>query len=254
MILFIFAIMKQDLIFGIRAVIEAIKSGKQIEKIVFKKGLQGELFNELHSIARNYNIPFQFVPIERINRISRKNHQGVIAFISPIAYHKIEDIIPQLYEDGKEPFILILDGITDVRNFGAIVRTAECANINAIVIPDRGSVRITADAIKTSAGALLSLPVCRSVDVYKTIKYLQDMGIYVVGATEKAQDYYFSTDFNQPLAILMGSEDVGVRSNLLKITNKNVKIPILGKIESLNVSVATSVIVYEAVKQKMNNL
>lgn len=240
----------QDLIFGIRAVIEAINSDKQIEKILFKKGLQGELFNELYTLARDFKVPYQFVPIEKLNRVSRKNHQGVIAYISPIAYHSIEDVVPQLYEDGKEPFLLILDGLTDVRNFGAIVRTAECAGIDAIVIPDKNSVRITADAIKTSTGALHKVPVCRSNDVYKTIKFLQDSGIYVVGATEKADDFYFKTNFNQPLAILMGSEDKGIRPNLLKITNKNVKIPILGEISSLNVSVATSVLVYEAVRQK----
>ncbi len=243
--------MKEDLIFGIRAVIEAIKSGKQIEKIVFKKGLQGELFNELYDISKNYNIPFQFVPIERINRISRKNHQGVIAYISPVSYHKIEDVVPQLYEDGKEPLLLILDGITDVRNFGAIVRTAECAGVNAVIIPDRNSVRITADAIKTSAGALLNVPVCRSTDIYKTIKFLQDFGIAVIGATEKADDFYFKANYKQPLAILMGGEDKGIKDSLLNITNENVKIPILGNIESLNVSVAASVIIYEVVRQRI---
>ena len=242
--------MKQDLIFGIRAVIEAIKSGKQIEKIVFKKGLQGELFNELHTIAKNYNIPFQFVPIERINKVSRKNHQGVIAYISPISYHKLEDIIPRLYEDGKEPLLLILDGITDVRNFKAIVRTAECAGVDAVIIPDRNSVRITADAIKTSAGALHNVPVCRSIDIYKTIKFLQDFGIAVIGATEKADNFYFKSNYKQPLAILMGGEEKGVKDSLLNITNENVKIPILGNIESLNVSVAASVIIYEAVRQR----
>jgi len=242
--------MKDELIFGIRAVIEAIKSGKQIEKIVFKKGLQGELFNELHNIAKKYNIPFQFVPIERINKISRKNHQGVIAYTSPISYHKIEDIVPQLYEQGKEPILLILDGITDVRNFGAIVRSAECAGVDAVIIPDRNSVRITADAIKTSAGALHTVPICRSTDIYKTIKMLQDFGIAVIGATEKAEKFYFDTNFKQPVAILMGGEDKGIRNSLLNITNENVKIPIKGKIESLNVSVATSIVIYEIVRQR----
>jgi len=242
--------MKDELIFGIRAVIEAVKSGKQIEKIVFKKGLQGELFTELHEIAKKYNIPFQFVPIERINKISRKNHQGVIAYTSPVSYHKIEDIVPQLYEEGKEPLILILDGITDVRNFGAIVRSAECAGVDAVIIPDRNSVRITADAIKTSAGALHTVPVCRSTDIYKTIKLLQDFGIAVIGATEKAENFYFKSNFKQPVAILMGGEDKGIKENLLKITNENVKIPIKGKIESLNVSVATSIIIYEVVRQR----
>ena len=242
--------MKNNLIFGIHAVIEAIKSGKEIEKLFLKKGIRSELYGELFELVNKLKIPYQLVPLEKINRISRKNHQGVLAFISQITYHKIENLIPTLYEKGEEPFLLILDGITDVRNFGAIVRTAECAGVNGIIIAAKGSAQINADAIKTSAGALLTVPICREIDLQKTAYFLKNSGIQLIAATEKAEDYYYKTDYNKPTAIIMGSEDKGVSSKLLQISDIQVKIPILGKIQSLNVSVATSVIVYEAVKQK----
>lgn len=245
--------MKQDkeFIFGIRAVIEAIKAGKQIDKLMIKSGSKGELYSEMMNLIKEMQIPFQFVPNERINRVTMKNHQGVLAFISPIEFQNIENIIPSLYESGKNPLIVILDQVTDVRNFGAITRTAECANVDVIIIPEKGSAQISGDAVKTSAGALLKIPVCRVKNLSNTIKYLQQSGIQIVAATEKADDYYYKVDFAGPTAIIMGAEDRGVALEYLKVADQMVKIPILGEIESLNVSVAASVLIYEAVKQRM---
>jgi 23S rRNA (guanosine2251-2'-O)-methyltransferase len=180
-----------------------------------------------------------------------KNHQGVLAFISPIEYQNIENILPMVYESGREPFFIILDKVSDVRNFGAITRTAECAGVDAIIIPEKGSARISGDAVKTSAGALHKIPVCRVKNLAQTIKFLQESGIQIVAATEKASDLYYQTDFSIPTAILMGSEDTGLEMEYLRTADRMVKIPILGEIESLNVSVAASILMYEAVKQRM---
>jgi len=244
--------MTDNYIFGIHSVIEAIKSGKEIEKILVKKGLSGDLFAELLALIKKIDIPTQYVPIEKIDRVSRKNHQGVLAFLSSITYSNIEEIIPQLYEDGKTPFILILDSITDVRNFGAIIRTAECANVDAVIIPSKGAAQINADAIKTSSGALNYMPVCRVNNLISTIKFLKNSGIKVIAATERAQDYYYTHKFDEPVAIVLGSEDTGISSDVLKISDYLAKIPILGKISSLNVSVAASIFMYEVVKQRQN--
>ena len=246
--------MKQDkdFIFGIRAVIEAIKAGRQIDKLMIKAGLKGELFFELIKLAKDLQIPFQYVPNERINRVTMKNHQGVLAFISPIEFQNIENILPFIFEAGKTPLIVILDKVTDVRNFGAITRTAECANVDAIIIPEKGSAQISGDAVKTSAGALLKIPVCRVKNLSETIKYLQQSGIQLVAATEKAKDFYYKVDFSIPTAILLGAEDRGVNMEYLRVADQMVKIPILGEIESLNVSVAASILMYEAVKQRLN--
>ena len=246
--------MKQDkdFIFGIRAVIEAIKSGKQIDKLMVKSGLKGELFFELIELVKDFQIPFQYVPNERINRVTMKNHQGVLAFISPIEFQNIENILPSIFEAGKTPLIVILDKVTDVRNFGAITRTAECANVDAVIIPEKGSAQISGDAVKTSAGALLKIPVCRVKSLSETIKYLQQSGIQVVAATEKATDFYYKVDFSIPTAILLGAEDRGVAFEYLKVADQMVKIPILGEIESLNVSVAASILIYEVVKQRLD--
>lgn len=242
---------KKDFIFGIRAIIEAVKAGKQIDKLMIRSGLKGELIYELMALVKELQIPFQYVPNERINRVTMKNHQGVLAFISPIEFQSIENILPTLYEQGKTPLFVILDKVTDVRNFGAITRTAECANVDAIIIPEKGSAQISGDAVKTSAGALLKMPVCRVRNLSKTIKFLQESGIQIIAATERASDLYYNVDFSIPTAILMGSEDVGVDMEYLRVADKMVKIPILGEIESLNVSVAASIIIYEAVKQRM---
>ncbi|MBI9053949.1 MAG: 23S rRNA (guanosine(2251)-2'-O)-methyltransferase RlmB [Bacteroidales bacterium] len=243
---------KKDFIFGIRAIIEAINSGKQIDKLMIRSGLKGELIQELMPLVREFQIPFQYVPNERINRVTMKNHQGVLAFISPIEFQNIENILPSLYERGRNPLFVVLDKVTDVRNFGAITRTAECAGADAIIIPEKGSAQISGDAVKTSAGALLNIPVCRVKSLTATIKFLQESGIQIVAATEKATDMYYKTDFSIPTAILMGAEDKGVDMEYLRIADQMVKIPILGEIESLNVSVAASILIYEAVKQRIN--
>ena len=241
---------REDFVFGTRAVIEAIKNGKTIDKILVKKGLNNELFRELQLLIKESNILVQSVPVEKINRLTRKNHQGVLAFISPIVFDNIENILPGIYEKGQDPLILILDQITDVRNFGAIVRSAECAGVHAIIIPEKGMARIGADAVKTSAGALHNLPICRVNNLYKTVQFLIDSGIHIVAATEKGDKLYTDTNFDCPVGIVMGSEDDGISQQILSIANEQLKIPILGKIESLNVSVSAALMIYEAVRQR----
>jgi len=241
---------EKEMIFGIRAVIEAVEAGKDMDKVLVKRELSGELFLELQELLRRYEIPMQKVPVERIDRITRKNHQGVIAFTSAVTYQKLENVVPLLYEEGKTPLILVLDGVTDVRNFGAIARTCEVAGVDAIVIPERGSVSVNADAIKTSAGALHSIPVCREKSLKEAIVFLKNSGIKVVAATEKAASFYTETDFSVPAAIVMGAEDAGVAPEHLRICDELVRIPQSGTIQSLNVSVAAGVLIYEVVRQR----
>lgn len=238
------------MIFGIRAVIEAIEAGKEIDKLLIKKDLQGELSRELFNVLKGRHIPVQRVPIEKLNRITRKNHQGVIAYTTQITYQHIEDIVPTLFEEGKNPFFVLLDGLTDVRNFGAIARTAECAGVDAIIIPSKNSVSVNADAIKTSAGALHTIPVCREENITKTIKYLKNCGIHIAGATEKGNRSYTKGTYNGPVCLIMGAEDRGIPQEHLALCDEWVKIPILGHIGSLNVSVAAGVLIYEIVKQR----
>lgn len=242
---------KNEMIFGIRAVIEAVESGKDIDKILIKKDLHSDLAQELFAAVKGRNIVIQKVPIEKINRMSRKNHQGVIAFISAVTYQHLEDIVPMLYEDGKNPFVILLDGITDVRNFGAIARTCECAGVDAIVIPERGSVSVNADAVKTSAGALLHLPVCRESSVFEAVRFLKNSGFKVVAASEKAAVNYTKVDYTVPVAIVMGAEDTGVSKEVLRQCDDMVALPQMGVIGSLNVSVAAGVMMYEVVRQRM---
>ena len=241
---------EKEMIFGLRAVIEAVQAGKDIDRVIVKRDLQGELFRELQEVLSKYEIPLQRVPLQRINRYTRKNHQGVLAFVSAVTYQKIENIIPMLYEEGKNPFIVVLDGITDVRNFGAIARTCEVAGVDAIVLPARGSVRVNADAIKTSAGALHTIPVCREQNLKDAVQFLKNSGIKVVAATEKAAENYTNTSYTNPVAVLMGAEDVGISSELLKISDDLVRLPVFGTIESLNVSVAAGVMLYEVIRQR----
>jgi len=242
---------KNQLLFGIRSVIEAINAGKEIEKVLIRKGLQGELYQELFSLVNNRKIPFQFVPLEKINRITRKNHQGVIAFMSLIEYQSLEALVPGLFESGRTPFILILDQVTDVRNFGSIARTAECAGVDAIVIPDKGAAQINSDAIKTSAGALNRIAVCRSHSLTGTLKFLKESGLIIAAATEKAEQLPYDKVLTGPVALIMGAEDKGISPSLLKIADEWLKIPVNGQIASLNVAVATGVIVYEIIRQRM---
>ena len=241
-----------QLIFGIRAVIEAIKSGTEIESVYVQRGLSGEIFQELRTLLKEYDLVYQQVPVEKLNRLTQKNHQGVVAFISPITYYKIEDIIPAVYEDGKTPLILILDSITDVRNFGAIARTAECSGVNAIIVPSKGSAQINPDAVKTSAGALFNIPICRQESLQKTVKFLQESGLEIVCCTEKTDQLIYSIDFSAPLAIILGSEEEGISTELIRTADHLAKIPMAGKIESLNVSVSAGVILYEVLRQRMS--
>ncbi|MFD1628515.1 23S rRNA (guanosine(2251)-2'-O)-methyltransferase RlmB [Pseudopedobacter beijingensis] len=242
---------QNQMVFGIRAVIEAIKAGKDIESLFIQRGLTGGLYAELKTLLREYDIPSQQVPIEKLNRITAKNHQGVIAFISPISYQKIEDIIPLVYEQGKTPLVLILDRVTDVRNFGAIARTAECTGVDAIVIPKKGAAQINPDAVKTSAGALYKVPICRHDSLLSVLRFLKDSGLQIVSCTEKTDDFIYKPDFTAPTAVIMGSEDEGIAFELIRNSDYLTKIPMAGEIESLNVSVSAGIILYEAVRQRL---
>lgn len=243
---------KDQLIFGIHPLTEAILAGKEINKVLLRQGVKNENFTALFQLIRDRNIPYQFVPVEKLNRITKASNQGVIAFLSLIEYQHIEEVLHSCFEKGRDPFIIILDHLTDVRNFGAIARTAECVGVDAIVIPSNGSVSITPDSIKTSAGALNLIPVCRSENLNTTLKYMQDSGLTVIAATEKAEDFYFSTDLKGPIALVMGSEDSGIDPMILKKADRLIKIPLLGEVKSLNVSVACGVVVYEICRQRMN--
>ena len=247
-----FMVDNSEMIFGVRAVIEAIQAGKEIDKILVKKDIQSDLSKELFAVLKGTLIPVQRVPVERINRVTRKNHQGVIAFISSVTYQKTEDLVPFLFEQGKNPLFVMLDGITDVRNFGAIARTCECAAVDAVIIPARNSVSVNADAMKTSAGALHTLPVCREHSLKETLQFLKNSGFHIVAATEKGDYDYTKADYTGPMCIIMGAEDKGVSYDNLALCDEWVKIPMLGTIESLNVSVAAGILIYEAVKQRTN--
>lgn len=240
-----------NLIFGTRAVIEAVAAGKEIDKIILQKGLSNQLFNELRKAIHGLDIPLQFVPPEKLNRITTKNHQGVVAFLAEVTYYEVEDMLTRVFEKGKTPLVLILDRVTDVRNFGAIARSADCAGVDFIVIPSRGAAQINADAVKTSAGALNRMPVCREENLKNTIEYLKESGLQIVSCHEKTESYHFDADLTKPTAIIMGSEENGISNEYLKRSDIQVKIPMVGNIASLNVSVAAGIILFEAVKQRM---
>lgn len=239
-----------SIIFGTRAVIEAINAGKEIDRVFIQDRLRNELANELRKLVIDHKIPYQFVPVEKLNRLTQKNHQGVVAYISVVTYYRTEDILPLVFEKGKVPLFLILDRITDVRNFGAIARSAECAGVDAIIIPSRGAAQVNGDAVKTSAGALHKIPVCREENLKTTIEYLKESGLQIVSCTEKTDSYYYDLDLTQPTAIIMGSEEDGISGEYLKRSDHKAKIPLMGEIGSLNVSVAAGVILYEAVRQR----
>jgi len=239
-----------DFIFGIRAIIEAINAGKLIDKVLVKRALKGELVKELMDLLKSDEIPYQMVPEEKLNRLTRKNHQGVIALMAPIEFCPIEQLVASVYEKGVDPFFIMLDGVSDVRNFGAIVRTAECAGANGIIIPEKGAARIGADAVKTSAGALFKVPVCKIRNFKDGITYLQESGVKVFGATEKTEQLYYQQTYPGPVCIVLGAEDTGLSIDALRSCDELIKIPILGEIQSLNVSVAASVLMYEVVRQR----
>lgn len=241
-----------DYIFGLRAVIEAIREGRHIDKLFIKRDLQGELASELFALMRQHHIVAQRVPVERINRITRKNHQGVVALLSAVTYHNLGNLVTSLYDDGVLPFVVVLDGITDVRNFGAIARTAECCGVNALVVPERGSVSVGGDAVKTSAGALLTLPVCRERSLVNAVKFLKDSGFQTVAVSEKADSNYTLADYTGPVALIMGAEDTGISPQVMALCDTRVSIPMFGHIGSLNVSVAAGVMMYEVVRQRLD--
>jgi 23S rRNA (guanosine2251-2'-O)-methyltransferase len=239
-----------EMIFGTRAVMEAIRAHREIEKVFIQAGLTNDLIKELINLARENKVPFTFIPQQKLNRLSSKNHQGVICMLAAVKYESLETLIDKSYSDGKEPFLLILDRVTDVRNFGAIARTAECAGITALVINEKGNAPISGDAMKTSAGALSYLPVCRVKDMRKTFRFLKESGIRVVACTEKAEKVLYKLDLAGPVALILGSEEDGISPELLKEADHTAKIPINGKISSLNVSVAAGVCMYEVIRQK----
>ncbi|MBL7875648.1 MAG: 23S rRNA (guanosine(2251)-2'-O)-methyltransferase RlmB [Cyclobacteriaceae bacterium] len=241
---------KTEMIFGTRAVMEAIKAKREIEKIFIQAGLNNDLIKELIQTARANSVPFTFVPQEKLNRLSSKNHQGVVCQMAAVQYANLENIIDKAYSEGREPFLLIIDRVTDVRNFGAVARTAECAGLDAILMGDAGNAPLTADAMKTSAGALSHLPVCRVKDMKKTFRFLKDNGIQIVACTEKANTLLYEVNLNLPVALILGSEEDGISPQLLKEADYLAKIPMKGKISSLNVSVAAGISIYEAIRQK----
>ena len=239
------------LIFGIRPVIEAIRSGQEIEKILFQQGTGAKQMSELNDELKKYKIPFQFVPPEKLNHlIKSRNHQGVVAMLSPVTYLNIEDIIPAVFEKGETPLVIILDRITDVRNIGALSRSAECAGVHAVIVPSRGSAQINSDAIKASAGAIYQVPICRSENLKQTIDFLKTSGLQIISCTEKSAQTIYEMDFSLPTAIILGSEEDGISEEYLKLSDEKAKIPLYGKIESLNVSVSGGITLYEVVRQR----
>ena len=239
-----------DCIFGLRAVIEAIKAGKQIDRLLIKQGLQGSLYHELMTEVKTHNIVYQIVPLERIELVTRKNHQGVLAWLSVIEFQYIANLLPMIWEKGYDPLIIALDGVSDVRNFGAIVRTAECLGAHGIIIPEKGSARITADAVKTSAGALHTFPVCREKSIVRSIEFLKDSGLKVISAAEKSGIPAPEALLTGPAVLVLGSEDKGISRELLALSDHQIKIPMTGTIGSLNVSVAAGILLYEMVRQR----
>jgi 23S rRNA (guanosine2251-2'-O)-methyltransferase len=238
-----------SLVFGIRAVLEAVSAGREINKILIQKGLDKELFYELKEALAGKDYNLQYVPHEKLDRLTTQNHQGVIAFMAPIAYHDLRTMIDAAVEEGGRPCFLFLDRLTDVRNFGAIARTAECQGVTAIIIPAKGSVQVTADAIKTSAGALNRVPVCKSNNFKDDLFYAQQSGLRIVACTEKTATPLYEVNLRGMVAIVMGSEEDGITSDILKIADIAARIPMLGKIASLNVGVATGMILYERTRQ-----
>ncbi|PBQ34857.1 23S rRNA (guanosine(2251)-2'-O)-methyltransferase RlmB [Sphingobacteriaceae bacterium] len=242
---------EENLIFGTRAVIEAVEAGKDIEKIYIQKGLSNELYHQLRSALKGQAVPIQIVPPEKLKRITDKNHQGVVAYLTEITYYSAEELLSTVFEKGKIPLVLILDRVTDVRNFGAIARGAECAGVDFIIIPSRGAALINGDAIKTSAGALHRLKVCREDNLKVTLEFLKEAGLQIISCHEKTDTLIYDADFTKPTAVIMGSEENGISNEYLKRSDMQVKIPMIGKIASLNVSVASGIVLFEAVKQRL---
>ena len=242
----------KDFIFGLRAVIEALEAGKTVDRILMRRELGGELAKELLETAARYDVPVQRVPLEKLNRVTMKNHQGAVAYLSPVEYYRLDRLIPQFYDEGRVPLVVVLDGVTDARNFGAIARSCDCGGVDAIVIPERGSASASSDAVKASAGALFYVPVCREKTVESAVRQLHDSGYLVIGASEKGAESYTKVDYTVPVAIVMGAEDTGISPEVMSRCDSLVSIPMLGDIGSLNVSVAGGVMIYEAVRQRLD--
>lgn len=237
-------------IFGIRAILEAIRNKKEIDKVFIQKEAQGNLMKDLLGALKKENINFSYVPVEKLNRLTSQNHQGAVATISPVKFYDMETLISQVTESGKMPLFLILDQLSDARNFGAIIRTAECTGVNGIIVQKAGSAPVNGDTVKTSAGAVFNIPICKVEHIKDAIFYLQGSGIKTVAATEKTEDSIYDINFNEPVAIIMGSEDRGINPSVLKIVDEKAKLPMYGTIGSLNVSVACGAFLYETVRQR----
>lgn len=240
-----------DMIFGIFPVLEALRSGAEPDKILLQQGLKTPHLAELRELTAKTEVPVQVVPREKLDRMTRANHQGVIGLMSPVAFAPLEEVLNRVFEQGRDPFFLLLDRVTDVRNFGAICRTAECSGVDAVIVPSRGSARIGADALKTSAGALMNLPVCRSANLKDTIDYLKASGLRVFACTEKGKTSIFEAQIEGPVLIMMGSEEDGISPEYLKRADEQLLIPMFGKTGSLNVSVATALMLYEVVRKRV---
>ncbi|MCB0799748.1 MAG: 23S rRNA (guanosine(2251)-2'-O)-methyltransferase RlmB [Bacteroidales bacterium] len=241
---------EKEFIFGMHPVMEAIRGGRQIDRVLVRRGLRGGLYHELMQVVNEYAIPWQVVPQEKLDYITRKNHQGVIAWLSAIEFQNIENIVPRIFEEGGDPLLLMLDGVSDVRNFGAIVRSALCFGAHAVIIPEKNSARISPDAVKASAGALSTFPVCRVKSLTKCLTWLRESGLKAVAATEKAEKQVSDAGMTGPLVVILGSEERGISRELLELSDKQVSIPITGTIGSLNVSVSAGILLYEIVRQK----
>lgn len=238
------------IIYGLRPVIEAIDGDTRIDRVLMQNGLSGPLAGDLKGRIRDKNIPFQFVPVEKLNRLTKGNHQGVVALISPIEFKQAMELIPRLMESDRAPLLLLLDHVTDVRNFGAIVRTAECTGVDAVIIPDHGTAQVGDDAVKTSSGALLRVPICREPNLKTVLNLARQCGLQIVAATEKGATDYLEVDFAKPTLLIMGAEETGISPELLKMADCRAKLPILGQVQSLNVSVAAAVFMYEVLRQR----
>jgi len=246
------AMEKDNQIFGIRAIIEAINAKKEIDKVFVQKEAQGDLMQDLMKTMKRNNINFSYVPVEKLNRLTPNNHQGAVATIAPISFVSLETLVESVIETGKKPLFLILDQLSDARNFGAIIRTAECTGVDGIIIQKQGSAPVNGDTVKTSAGAVFNVPICKVDHIKDAIFYLQGSGIKTVAATEKTEHHIYDINLNEGVAIILGSEDRGVNPSVLKIVDEKAKLPMFGSIESLNVSVACGAFLYEALRQRLN--
>lgn len=242
----------ETLVYGLRAVMETIHANRPINKVYLQKGLSGDLFKELEFLARKKKIAVSYVPVEKLNKLTHNNHQGAIAMISPIDYVNFEPTIEGILQNQNAPLFLLLDQITDVRNFGAIIRTAECTGVDAIIVPKTGSAPVNRDTIKTSAGAAFNVPIAKVDHLKDAIYYLQSSGVTMVAATEKGDKTIYDVDTTSATAIIMGAEDKGISSSILRLADHQTKLPLAGKIGSLNVSVACGVFLYEVLRQRLN--